>query len=64
MGTKKALTFRQQIQAINKAVYDTQLTVNERKLYNWLSTQHKHKHIFYIKKSWWETLLKINQKRK
>jgi hypothetical protein len=63
MGTKKTLTFRQQIQAINKAIYDTQLTVNERKFYNWLSTQHKHKHVFYIK-SWWETLLKINQKHK
>jgi hypothetical protein len=65
MGTKKALTFKQQINSINDASDDTRLTSSERDLYKWLSTQDRHRHVFqhYIKGQW-NTFLKIDQKRK
>lgn len=65
MGTKKTLTFIQQLKAINDAIYDIQLTSNERRFYKWISTQNKHKHIFrcYVK-SQWNPFLRINQKHK
>lgn len=65
MGTKKALTFKQQIKAINDASSDTHLTSSERNLYKWLSTQEKHKHMFIFKKFWWQQVLfRIDQKHK
>lgn len=65
MGTKKALTHHhQQIRAINEAVYDTQLTMNERKFYKWLSTQNRHKHILFFTPDWRKKWLQIDQKCK
>ena len=65
MGTKKALTYKEKLRAIYDAVWDTQLTINERKFYIWLTTQDRHHHVFqhYIRGQW-NTILKINQKRK
>lgn len=64
MGQKK-LTYIQQLRAINDAIYDTRLTKSERWFYKWLSTQDRHRHVFQHRiKGQWNTLLKIDQKRK
>lgn len=39
------MTLRQKFKAIREAVYDTQLSMSERKLYKWIVTQEKHKHL-------------------
>lgn len=62
------MTFKQSIKAINEAVWDTRLSMNERHLYKWLKTQNKHRHLFYIflrrTSNWNNVSLKINQKHK
>jgi hypothetical protein len=59
------LSIKQQIRAINNAVYDTQLTMVERKFYKWLSTQNRHRHLFVSSVNWKRgkvTYLKITQR--
>jgi hypothetical protein len=60
------MTFKQSIKAINEASYDTHLTMAERSLYKWISTQNKHRHLFiqHLRKSWGTVFLKIDQKHK
>lgn len=64
MDSKETLTYKQQLRAINEAVYDIQLTMNERKFYNWISTQYRHKHVLFFTPNWREKWLRIDQKRK
>jgi hypothetical protein len=45
MAGNKTLTIKQKRRAIAEAIYDTQQTMSERKLYRWISTQFKHKHV-------------------
>jgi len=58
------ITHKRQIRLINEAIYDTRLTMVERKFYKWISTQNKHKHVFFFSKRWNENWLRINQKYK
>jgi len=62
MVKKNKLTFKQQLRAINEAVYDIQLTMNERKFYKWLSTQNKHKHLSYLYTKDWKVFIKLRYK--
>ena len=39
------MTHKQQIRAIKEAVYNSKLSMNERKLYKWITTQDRHKHL-------------------
>ena len=42
------MTLRQKFRAIKDAVFNTQLSISERKLYRWIVTQEKHKHLHSI----------------
>lgn len=59
------MTIKQSIKAINEAVYDTQLSMNERHFYKWIKTQNRHRHLFYkTKRGIWGITLCIDQKHK
>ena len=40
---KHCLNIKQQLRAINNSTHDTRLSISERKLYQWLNTQLRHK---------------------
>ena len=65
---KTMRSLKQAVNAIKKATYDTQLSTNERYFYRWITTQHKHRHIFCLPIRHvgvvWNVLLQIDQKRK
>lgn len=58
------MTGKAQIKAINEAVYDTRLTMVERKFYKWISTQNRHRHLFLSFRWGVGHSLKIDQKHK
>lgn len=62
MVKKNKLTFKQQLRAINEAVYDIQLTMNERSFYRWISTRNRHKQISCLYTKNWNVSIKISYK--
>ncbi len=61
---KTMRSFKQAVNAIKKATYNTQLSMNERCFYRWIETQHRHRHLFHTFEWSRGASLSINQKRK
>jgi hypothetical protein len=64
----KTRLLKQARNAIKKATYNTQLSMNERYFYRWIETQDRHRHVFCLPirhmGTIWNVSLQIDQKHK
>lgn len=61
---KHCLNIKQQLRAINNSTHDTRLSISERKLYQWLNTQLRHKNLRTYNNSWRDWKLCVFKKNK